>query len=70
MTLLHSGRPKLHTVLAFLSAIGLKLLVHIKSSGLIFSADKVREVFELQRLLSFFGNKWQSFFFFFFLRNA
>ena len=35
LTLLHSERPKLYTILAFLSAIGLKL-IHIRSSVLKF----------------------------------
>ena len=40
LTLLHSERPKLHTILAFLSAIGLSLEVHLKSGVLTFLPKK------------------------------
>ena len=33
VTLLHSERPKLHTILAFLRAIGLNLKARIRTSG-------------------------------------
>ena len=47
--------PVINTVMKSLVQDSLSLLVDIKSSVLIFFAEKMRSVFAVQKLLTFFG---------------
>ena len=73
MVLLHSERPKLYIILAFLSAIGLSLMVHLKSCAPIFFEEANCEELKQCKISEFILGKKNSsvlffvvFFFFFF----
>ena len=60
----HLG-PVVQSILSLTKSLvndSFSLLVRLKSSVLIFFAEKMRGAFALQKLLTFFGKKWQCFY--------